>query len=156
MNLAQLSYLVSKVSLLIPFLAGLFGIIVGAYLSRRADRLRQLEVVRSSAYADFLRGVAGLAARDPTYMRRPEQIDEYTRYRVLVAEAKARIAICGSRRVVASLAEFLRAGSQINSPEQERLFVALCSDMRADYVSSKEPVPYEEISCLLFDPKHPA
>ena len=105
---------------------------------------------------DFLRGAAGLAAMNPKNMRRPEQIDEYTRFRVLVAEAKARIAIYGSKKVILSLAEFVRAGAQIDSPEQERLFITLCSNMRTDSVSSKEPVPYEEISCLLFDPKLPA
>jgi short subunit fatty acids transporter len=65
-NAAQASTLLAKVQPLLAFLAGLFGLVIGAYFSRRADRLRQLEIVRSSAYADFLRGAAGLAAMNPT------------------------------------------------------------------------------------------
>ena len=45
MNLAQLWSFASKVNSFLPFLTGLFGLLAGAYLSRRADRLRQLEVV---------------------------------------------------------------------------------------------------------------
>jgi hypothetical protein len=93
---------------------------------------------------------------NPYNFRRPEQGDEFLKFRVLAAEAKARIAIYGSRKVVLSLAEFMRAGGSIQTPEQERAFVALCSKMREDSASGKEQVPEDDMSCLLFDPKPPS
>lgn len=76
--------------------------------------------------------------------------------RVLAAEAKARIAIYGSRKVVLSLVQFMRAGGSIQTPEQERACVTLCSKMREDSASGKEQVSEDDMSCLLFDPKPPS
>jgi len=155
MDSTQLWNLLSKAQPLTTFSAGLLGLLAGAYLSRRADRLRQLEAIRSSAYADFLRGAAGLAAMNPYNFRRSEQADELLKFRVLTAEAKARIAIYGSSKVIKSLAEFIRQGGSIDSPKQESAFVALCSQMRADSILGKKARCEEDISCLLFDPKPP-
>jgi hypothetical protein len=49
MNSTQLWGLLTKALPLMTFLAGVFGLFGGAYLSRQADKLRQLESVRSSA-----------------------------------------------------------------------------------------------------------
>jgi hypothetical protein len=101
--------------------------------------------------------VAGLAVTNSRDLnvRRPEQLDEILRFRVLVAEAKARIAIYGSSGVVSLLDEFLRGGGSMDPPEQRHVFAALCMKMRQDSISSKEPISQENISCLLFDPKLP-
>jgi hypothetical protein len=45
----------------VTFVAAGLGAIFGAFLTRRTERFKHLQELRSAAYADFLRGVATAA-----------------------------------------------------------------------------------------------
>ncbi len=124
------------------------GLAAGTYLTRRADKLRQLEIMRTSAYADFVRGISGLAV---TQRSATEASDDELRFMALTADAKARIAIYGSTAVVVSLAEFMRGGAVIDNLERAEAFSGVCSKMRSDSIAG-EALASEDMFTLLFGP----
>ncbi len=105
----------------VTFAAASLGAIFGAFLTRRTERFKHLQELRSAAYADFVRGVATAAeqskARNPT----GEGI-------ALVADARARIAIYGGGEVVHALSEFIARGAQTCNPPRcaQKLAVSTC------------------------------
>jgi len=102
------------------------------FLSRRSETKKHLESLRTDAYVDFIRGVAGLAVLQS---HSPEGEKDYLRgveLTALVADAKARIALYGGESVVSSLATFLRAGAVLDSTERATEFTAICQKMRND------------------------
>ncbi len=125
----------------VTFAAASLGAIFGAFLTRRTERFKHLQELRSAAYADFVRGVATAAeqskARNPT----GEGI-------ALVADARARIAIYGGGEVVHALSEFIARGAQTCNPQGMKAFAELCASMRAE--TGREHLPAEEIARLLF------
>ena len=122
------------------------------FLGRMSETIRQLQSMRTSAYADFVRGIAGLAIVQSDSVRSREQFIKESEMLILVAEAKARIAIYGGESVIHSMASFLRGGSVLNSPEIISRFTALCQEMRSDSQSRKAPgkVENRDVSFLLF------
>jgi hypothetical protein len=74
---------------------------------------------------------------------------------LLVADARARIAIYGSESVVSSLANFLRAGNTLDSPERANEFTEICQQMRNDRSAKPGKVTNPDVHFLLFelDPK---
>jgi hypothetical protein len=135
-----------------PVLTYVAGLLTATYISRRTDKLRQLEATRTAAYADFMRGVVGFVLTQPDKLGDQEHCEEVRKYRILTADAKARIAIYGSKAVVSSMADFFRGGSIIDSPERISAFVTVCEKMRADSVSEKQ-LTNDDLSCLFFDPR---
>jgi hypothetical protein len=67
---------------------------------------------------------------------------------VMVADARARIAIYGGKAVVEALSKFISLGTQTLTPEGMRAFAELCRVMRAE--SGREPASVEDITRLLF------
>jgi hypothetical protein len=139
--------LVQEAQTLLTFVVGLAA---GTYLSRRTEKLRQLETLRSSAYADFIRGVAGLAT---TQRGATVSLGDEVKFRSLVADAQARIAIYGSRTVAACLARFLRGGAVLDTDERAEAFCTVCSKMREDSRVGAEELAQDDMSTLLFGPK---
>jgi hypothetical protein len=115
------------------FVAAGLGAILGAFLARRTERFKHLQELRSTAYADFLRGVATAAEKGGT---------------ALVADARARIAIYGGKNVVRSLSEFIALGAQTHNPQGMQAFAELCMAMRSE--ADMELTPFDDISRLLF------
>jgi hypothetical protein len=139
-------------------LTTVFSVIIAAivsfivvFLTRRSETIKHFESIRTDAYVDFIRGVAGLAImqRSPVQEGK-EQFLKGMEAKVLVADAKARIAIYGSEPVVSLLAKFLRGGAILDSPERAREFTTLCQKMRSDGCPRPQEVTDEDIHFLLF------
>ncbi|MGB7585521.1 MAG: hypothetical protein WBM11_11795 [Terriglobales bacterium] len=119
------------VQTVVTFVAATLGAFLGAFLTRRTERFKHLQELRSASYTDFLRGVANAAGG-----------------KALVADARARIAVYGEESVVRSLSHFLALGGQTQNDEGTRAFAELCQSMRAE--TGRESVPVEDIMRLLF------
>jgi hypothetical protein len=116
--------------------ATITGLVVGlgvVFLNRNSETIKQFQILKMSAYSDFIRGIAGLAIlqNEPIEEMR-EHVSRGREYKALVADAKARIAIYGDETVVSSLAQFLRGGSILDTPERNKEFTSVCQKMRAD------------------------
>ncbi len=120
------------------------------YLTRRSESIKHLQSLKTAAYVDFIRGVAGLATVAKQVQRSPEQSKQGWDFTVLVADAKSRIAIYGGNEVVSCLASFLRAGSAIDSPERAKEFTEVCQKMRADSGQDQSQIADHDIHFLLF------
>ncbi len=118
----------------VTFVAATSGAFLGAFLTRRTERFKHLQELRSAAYTDFLRGVANAAEQSG---------------RALVADARARISIYGGRSVVRSMSKFIALGGQTRNPEGMQAFAEVCRLMRVE--TGRETVPVEEITKLLFN-----
>jgi hypothetical protein len=121
--------------LVTPILSALIAAAVSfaaIFLGRRSETLKQLESIRTAAYADFIRAIAGLAMLQREAMQEKEHFAKGWELQMLLADAKARIAIYGGESVVPALANFLRGGPVLDSPERARGFTAVCEKMRGD------------------------
>jgi hypothetical protein len=121
----------------------LVGVAVGAalqfWLSRAAEREKQIETLRAQAYADHLRAVAASA-----HLRSDE--DERDAH-LNAADAKARIAVQGTASVVSALARFEETGAVVR-PEgpSATAFVAVVSAMRL----GSDAAPDRDLKLVLF------
>jgi len=133
----------------VTFVAASIGAIFGAFLTRRTERFRHLQELRSAAYADFVRGVASAAERAQSDSTRDEHGTlEQPMGRALVADSRARIAIYGGKDVVHSLSEFIALGAQTCNREGMQAFAALRRSMRTE--TGREHVPIEDTTRILF------
>jgi hypothetical protein len=146
-------YILASIPNLQPFVSAAIAAIVAlvvVFLSRRSETKKHLESLRTTAYVDFIRGIAGLAV----IYRRPIDSQEVflkgQDLTILVSDAKARIALYGSVRVVSSLAKFLRAGLVLNSPERFKDFTSICQQMRSDTRPRPGAVSDHDVEFLLF------
>ena len=122
------------------------------FLTRRSETIKHFESIRTAAYVDFIRGIAGLAIMQrSTVQEGKEQFLRGMESKIFVADAKARIAIYGSEPVVSSLANFLRGGTILDTPERAKEFTAVCQKMRCDGRPRPKKVTDEDIHFLLFD-----
>lgn len=71
---------------------------------------------------DFVRGVASLAVLQKKPLDSEAEFLKGNELIMLVADAKARIALYGSTSVVSSLAQFLRGGVVLDTPERAKEF----------------------------------
>jgi hypothetical protein len=126
------------------------------FLSRRSETKKHLESLRTTAYVDFVRGVAGLAVLNRRTVDSHEEFLKGQDLTILVADAKARIALYGSISVVSSLAKFLRAGLVLDSPQRCREFTSICQKMRNDTRPKPGAAEDHDVEFLLFgsDVKH--
>lgn len=119
-------------------------------LTRKSETIKHFQELRSEAYVDFIRGIAGLAI---IQKREAEAGQEYIKGEemlILVTNAKARIALYGSASVISSLARFLRGGAALDSPERAEAFMKICLTMRNDRSDKAGKVTNEDIHFLLF------
>lgn len=118
------------------------------YLARRSETLKLQASLRTSAYVDFVRGVAGLAICQKDQLHDKDSFQELRRFTMLVADAKARIAIYGSP--VQRLASFVRKGAVLDTPERWKEFAAICQAFRRDGRPKLGKIPDEDMTVLLF------
>jgi hypothetical protein len=110
--------------------AAALGAVFGAFITRWTDKYKQLLSLRAAADVDFLRGVAKLGIVQKDSLRDQESLMEERDGKITVADAKARIAIYGSRRVVRSLSKFMDGGAVLDTSERLRSFAEMCQLMR--------------------------
>ncbi len=118
----------------VTFFAATLGAFLGAYLTRRTEKFKHLQELRSAAYIDFVRGAANAAHRTGGIAE--------------VADARCRIAIYGGKSVVHSLSEFIAHGAQTSNPKGMQAFSELCQAMRTE--TGRESVSFEYINRVLF------
>jgi len=81
----------------------------------------------------------------------PEHHHKHWGLKILVADAKARIAIYGGKPVVESLAGFLgESGCVIDTPASAKAFMAICQLMRRDSHPSPGSVSDPDMHLLVF------
>lgn len=133
-------------------LIGVAGLVVAALahhqLGRRADDRRALGQRRQDAYSDYLQALS-LSSHQT-------EVGDLGKAFRLAADAKTRIAVYGSKAVVAALADYIRAGE--TGTEGAEL-VHLCGAMRADLpafeeLSESEPLTASDLRCVLLGPSH--
>jgi|SRR5580692_2129621 hypothetical protein len=123
-----------SVTQLVTFIAAGLGAWLGAFLTRRNERVKHLQELRSAAYIDFVRGIATAVQQGGDMAQ--------------VADARARIAIYGGKTVVRSLSAFIERGSQTENAEGMLAFAELCKAMRTE--TGREYVRLEDIDRILF------
>lgn len=96
------------------------------------------------SYVDYLRAVSRFAQAAKT--------DPAKRLHILAeaADAKTRITIYGSRKIVELLASFERSGATLATEEGMKTFLLLVSRMRSESVPSHETVSATEIESIGF------
>jgi hypothetical protein len=123
----------------------LIGVAVGAllqhWLSRNAEARKQLQLLQSQAYVDYLRSVAKVAHATSVDVRRSALTD--------AADAKARIAVYGSASVAQALAAFENAGPQLDNPRSIARFLAVVAAMRTHTGEATT----DDLETLLLGPK---
>jgi hypothetical protein len=104
----------------------LFGVVIGAtmqyWLSRSAESRKQLQLLQSQCYVDYLRAVTKAAHANSQGDARLANAE--------AADAKARLAVYGTPAVIAALARFEETGAVLDNPQTKAAFVALVAAMR--------------------------
>lgn len=130
-------------------LMGVLGVIVGAslqyFFNKRVELAKQNQSLKSSAYVDFIKAVAGI-----TLSQRHEDKDKELEFAILLADAKARIAIYGSQEVANDVANFFKDHGTITSPESLSSFIKLVQTMRQQTIGTSETNIETSIKHLLF------
>jgi multidrug efflux pump subunit AcrA (membrane-fusion protein) len=103
----------------------LLEIVVGAtlqyWLSRSAESRKQLELLQPQSYVDYLRAVTKAAYASSQ--------DALVSAQAEVADAKARLAVYGTSRVIYALARFAEVGAVLDHPKAHAIFVELVAAM---------------------------
>ncbi len=119
----------------------LLGVVIGAtmqyWLSRSAESRKQLQLLHSQSYVDYLRSVTRAAhASSPEGVRLAQ---------AQAADAKARMAVYAPSGVIAALARFEEAGAILDNPRSNSAFVALVGAMRESGAAQAD-----DLSLVLF------
>jgi hypothetical protein len=124
-------------------------------LTRETETVKHFRALRTSAYVDFIRGIAGLAIFQKRGIESEQENARGKEMLILVTDAKARIAIYGGESVVSSLARFMRGEAVLDTPERAREFTRVCQQMRNDRSYKVGRVADDDVHFLLFelDPK---
>jgi len=106
------------------------GIFVGAslqyFFTRYLEAQRYQRDLRTQAYLDYVKSVSGLAhLNDPQGSQERDLL-------AIAADAKARICLYGSGKVVEAFASFEELGAAVISTSQCESFVAMVMAMRRD------------------------
>lgn len=129
---------------------GLAGLMIGATLQylygKRAEASKQLQALKNQAYVDFVKSVAGAAIAQKAKNKEKE-----FESLILLADAKSRIAVYGSKEVIEGIAIFYRKyDGLLATSEAMSKFVDVVQEMRKHTVDKGEIVLDKEISQLLF------
>ncbi len=107
---------------LLPLVGAIIGAVLQFVLGRTADKEKRIELIRSEAYADYLRSVAAAAHLTSD--------DDLVGALKAAADAKSRIVVYGSPRVIEALAQFEESGAVLNTESSVKSFIRLVSAMR--------------------------
>ena len=109
----------------------LLGVIAGAVLqyffTRHLDDQRHRRELRTRAYTDYLKAVCEKTKLGEHYLS-----PEGKALTAALADAKSRICLYGSSKVIEAFAEFERLGATINTESQCAAFTKMVVAMRAD------------------------
>lgn len=134
-----------NVASFVPAFIGLIGVMIGGWLqqlySRRLDERRQLRELRAKACIDFIKALSELAHANRLQEADPSATRD-------LSDAKARIAIYGSPKVVGAMATFLREHQSLGPAAAEGL-VNLAIAMRHDTARSEVAVRAVDLRTLL-------
>lgn len=118
----------------------LFGVVIGAtmqyWLSRSAESRKQLQLLQSQSYVDYLRVVTKAAHASSPDAARLANAE--------AADAKARMAVYGTSGVITALARFEEAGAVLDNPQTRAAFVVLVGEMR------RKKAQANDLSLVLF------
>jgi len=124
----------------------LAGVLLGGglqyFFGRALETRRQLVLQRSQSYVDFLKAIAIIAQNGPS----KESL-------ALAADAKTRICVYGSARVIHLLREFGAAGANTTDRKGRSAITALLKEMRADIGKSDRVIDGLELEEVLFGPE---
>jgi type II secretory pathway pseudopilin PulG len=134
---------------IIVAIVGILGVIVGAslqsFFQRRIETSKQLRLLQTQAYVDFVKGVAGVT-KAKEFGNREKELEFIS----LVADSKTRISIYGNSKVAKKLAQFFRDYSETISEEGAKSFTELIQLMREDSLSIESDISKKEIEEILF------
>lgn len=138
-------------SSLLTGILSLTGVAIGAslqyYFSRSSEHRKQLTLLKTQAYVDYLGSVAKFAQAAKT------NPNERHKLFAEAADAKTRICIYGSKEAIALLADFERQGANLASEESIRIFMRLCSQMRKEGLKTESVISEGDLEIVLFGPK---
>ncbi len=104
----------------------LLGVVIGAtiqyWTSRAAESRKQIQLLRSQCYVDYLRSVTKAAHASSSDFGRLARAE--------AADAKARMAVYGTSRAIVALARFEEIGPVLDTPRSKGVFTALVTAMR--------------------------
>jgi hypothetical protein len=126
-------------SALIAFGGVVLGALLQSFLQLRKDKITQKQTLKVKAYTDYLQAASTLSGSIAS---------KHDEARILLTDAKMRILIYGSPRVISDVAAFDRSGSNLKSLEGAKMFVSITSSMREDGLQQK--IRKEDITQILF------
>jgi hypothetical protein len=130
----------------------MLGVIIGAglqyFFSRSGERRKHLEALKSQAYVDYMRCVAQLAKVERGDIKKFSELSAET------ADAKTRVCMYGSTKVIRTLADFAKGGSVLDSPDSFERFLEICHEVRREnFGDAGAVVAPEDLSIVLFGPE---
>jgi len=132
---------------LIKFSLPVIGVIKGASLqflfSKRSENRKQQNLLKTTAYTDFLKANAGIAITQ-RFSDKEKEMENF----ILLTDAKARICIYGSDSVIESITEFERFDPVLDNPKAYKIFTSIVSEMRKDNLNVKD-IELNNISQLI-------
>jgi len=123
----------------LPLIGVGLGAFLQSFLQLKKERVRQNQNLKIKAYTDYLQAASVLSNGDVT---------KHVEARTLLTDARLRILIYGSVKVIANIASFDRTGSNLITPEGMTAFLPVISSMRED--GSKGQVKKEDMIQILF------
>lgn len=122
---------------ILPLLGVVLGAVLQFLLSRAAEKGKHHEMLRHEAYSSYLSAVAACAHAG-------SDEDKASAWKMAV-DAKAKILVYGSLRVIEALAQFEKSDAALDNPQSVSEFVPLISAMRP----TKEAVCDDDIKVIL-------
>lgn len=134
---------------IIVAIVGILGVVLGAtvqfFFNRKFETSKQFKLLQTQAYVDFIKGVSGIGRSQ--FFKDKQKEKEFT---ILIAEARARISIYGSEKVVKKLAEFFRENDGTVSESGMDAFSELIQLMRGESAETPDLVSKNEINEVVF------
>ncbi|MDG1581758.1 hypothetical protein [Pseudomonas sp. GOM6] len=112
-------------SALIALLSAVIGALLGHYLSERKSRNDELAKMRLDSYKDFITATSLLFSA-----RRSGRTQDEAAELGALNDAKTRVCICASTKVVECLEEFWLQGGTLEKEQEILAFTRLCTAMR--------------------------
>lgn len=129
---------------IIPTLVGIIAGVTTQYiLSSYSEKRKRNADLKMQAYVDFIKSVSELGIE-----QKDHNVKKLGEYHIKLLDAKSRIAIYGSKKVVESIAAFFKNGGKINSEEERRLIIKIYQNMRNEY--QKEEIEDTELELLIY------
>ena len=131
-------------TLLLPLITLGAGALLQHYLSKSSHKSEEATLRQQQAYVDYLSASVGakFSGRNSSKENLSKLID-----------AKLRIAIYGSSAVVSKLAQFERAGANLNNKTSIGNYLKMISEMRTSSGNENSSHPESSLKTVLFGPE---